>query len=92
MYFISMLRIILYIFSQGIYGDNDRIYQNKIYKKMLTPNYGCVGATYKFTCSDTIFTSLVMFFLYVDNRTTIIFINFFMIKTLYQAIIEIKLP
>ena len=29
-------------------GDNGRIYQFKIYKKMLTPNYGCVGATYKF--------------------------------------------
>ena len=35
---------------------------------MLTPNYGCVGAT---TCSDTVFASLVMFFIYVDNRTTI---------------------
>ena len=31
-----------------------RIYQIKIYKKMLTPNYGCVGATDKFTCSDTV--------------------------------------
>ena len=58
---------------------------------MLTPNYGCVGATYKFTCSDTVFTSLVMFF-FVDNRTTISFINSFMTKTLYQAIIEIKSP
>ena len=57
-----MLRIILCIFSQDIYGDNGRIYQIKIYKKMLTPNYGCVGATYEFICSDTIFTSLVMFF------------------------------
>ena len=40
---------------------------------MLTPNYGCVGATDKFTCSDTVFASLVMFFVYVDNpmnRTT----------------------
>ena len=82
-----MLRIILYIFSQDIYGDNGRIYQFKIHKKMLTPNYGCVGATYKFTCSDTIFTSLVMFFLYVDNHTTISFINSLMIKTLYQATI-----
>ena len=64
----------------------------KIYKKMLTPNYGCVSAIYKFTCSDTIFTSLVMVFHYVDNRTTISFINSFMTKTLYQAIIEIKSP
>ena len=52
----------LYIFSQEIYGDNGRIYQIQIYKKMLTPKYGCVSATYKFTCSDTVFTSLVMFF------------------------------
>ena len=62
MYFISMLRIILYIFSQEIYGDNGRIYQIKIYRKMLTPNYACVGATYISTCSDTVLTSLVMFF------------------------------
>ena len=62
MYFILMLRIILYIFSQEIYGDNGRIYQIKIYKEMLTPNYGCVDATYELTCSDTVFTSLVMFF------------------------------
>ena len=59
---------------------------------MLTPNYGCVGATYRFTCSDTVFTSLVMFFLYVGNRTIISIINSFMKKTLYQAIIEIKSP
>ena len=58
---------------------------------MLTPNYGCVSATYKFTCSDTVFTSSNVF-LYVDNRTTISFINSFMTKTLYQAIIEIKSP
>ena len=58
-----------------MYGDNCRIYQIKIYKKMLTPNYGCVSATYKFTCSETSFASLVMFFIYVDNRTTISFIN-----------------
>ena len=45
---------ILYIFSQEIYGDNGKIYQIKIYKKMLTPNYGCVGATDKFTCRDTV--------------------------------------
>ena len=42
---------------------------------MLTPNYGCIGATYKFTCSDTVFTSHVMLFVYVDNRTIISFIN-----------------
>ena len=30
-----------------MYGDNGRIYQIKIYKKMLTPIYGCVGATDK---------------------------------------------
>ena len=34
------------------------IYPIKIYKKMLTPNYGCVGATFKLTCSDPVFTSL----------------------------------
>ena len=56
----SVWIIKLYIFDQEIYGDNGRIYQ--IYKKMLTPNYGCVGATFKFTCSDTVFTSLVMCF------------------------------
>ena len=38
---------------------------------MLIPNNCCVGATYKFTCSETVFASLVMFFIYVDNRTTI---------------------
>ena len=38
---------------------------------MLTPNYSCVGATYKFTCSEIAFASLVMFFIYVDNRTPI---------------------
>ena len=59
---------------------------------MLTPNYGCVSATYKFTCSDTIFASFVMFFIYVDNHTTISFINSLMTNTLYQAIIEIKSP
>ena len=52
---------------------------------MLTPNYGCVSATYKFTSSYTVFTSLVMFVFYVDNCTTISFINSFMTKTLYQA-------
>ena len=46
--------LIIYIFSQEIYGDNGRIYQIKIYKKMLTPNYGWSGATDKFTCSDTV--------------------------------------
>ena len=40
-------------------------------KKMLTPNYGCVRATYKFTSIYTIFSSLVMFCLHVDNCTTI---------------------
>ena len=44
-----------------MYGDNGRIYQIKIYKKMLTTKYGCVGAAGKFTCSDTIFASLVIF-------------------------------
>ena len=51
---VAFLMLILYIFSHEIYGDNGRIYQIKIYKKMLTPNYGCVGATDKFTCSDTV--------------------------------------
>ena len=36
---------------------------------MLAPNYYCVGA--KFTCSETVFASLVMFFNYVYNRTAI---------------------
>ena len=61
---------------------------------MLTPNYGCVGASYKFTCSNTrhriYLTSNI--FLYVDYRTTISYINSFMTKTLYQAILEIKSP
>ena len=56
-----------------------RLYQIKIYKTILTPNYDCVGATYKFTCSDTVFASLAMFFIYVDNRTTISVINYLMI-------------
>ena len=51
---IAFLMFMLYIFSQEIYGDNGRIYQIKIYKKMLTPNYGCVDATDKFTCGDTV--------------------------------------
>ena len=42
---------------------------------MSTPNYGCVGAAGKFTCSDTVFASLVIFYIYVDNCTTIGFIN-----------------
>ena len=29
-------------------------YKKRIYKKMLTPNYVFVGATDKFTCSDTV--------------------------------------
>ena len=51
---VAFFMFILYIFSQEIYGDNGRIYQIKIYRKMLTPNYGCVGATDKFTCSNTV--------------------------------------
>ena len=31
MFFILMLRTILYIFNQEIYGDNGRIYKIKIY-------------------------------------------------------------
>ena len=38
---------------------------------MLTSNYGCVGATDKFTGSDTVFASLVMFFIYVNTRTIV---------------------
>ena len=34
---------------------------------MLTSNYGCVGATDKFTGSGPALTSLVMFFIYVNN-------------------------
>ena len=51
---VAFFMFILYIFSQEIYGDNGRIYQINNYKKMLTPNYGCVDATDKFTCSDTV--------------------------------------
>ena len=86
-----MLMRILYIFSQEIYGDNGRIYQIKIYKKML-PNYGCVGATYKFTCCDTVFTSLLIFFFMLTIVQLFGFIYSFVTKTLYQAIIEIKSP
>ena len=53
-----------------MYGDNSKIYQIKIYKKLLTPKYGYVGATEKFTGSNIVFASLVMFFIYVNNRTT----------------------
>ena len=54
---------------------------------------GCVGATYKFTCSDTVYIYLTCnVFLYVDNRTTISFITYSMTKTLYQALIESKSP
>ena len=28
---------------------------------MLTPNYGSIGTTFKFTCSDTVFASLVIY-------------------------------
>ena len=42
---------------------------------MLTPNHGCVGVAGKFTCSDTVFASLVIFYIYDDNRTNISFIN-----------------
>ena len=51
---VAFFMFILYIFSHDIYGDNGRIYQIKIYKKMLITNYGCVGATNKFTSSDTV--------------------------------------
>ena len=43
---------------------------------MLTSNYGCVGATDKFTGSDTVFGSLVMFFIHVNNRTTFSIMSF----------------
>ena len=46
------------------------MYQIKIYNKMLTPKYDYVGATNKFTSSDTVFASFVIFFIYVNNRTT----------------------
>ena len=62
---------------------------------MLTSNYGCVVATDKFTGSDTVLASLVVFFIYVNNRTTLSIISFIhslMTYTLYQAIIEIKSP
>ena len=36
---------------------------------MLTSNYGCVGAIDKFTGSDTVFASLVMFFIYVIKQS-----------------------
>ena len=62
--------LILDILSHEIYGDNGRIYQIKIYKKMLTPNYGSVGATDKFTCSDTVSVLYLHVFHLADNRTT----------------------
>ena len=43
---------------------------------MLTSNYGCVGATDKLSGSDTVFASPVMFFIYVNNRTTSPIISF----------------
>ena len=67
----SVWIIIFYIVSQEIYGYNGTIYQINIYKKMMTLNHGCVGATHKFTCSETVLASLLMFFIYVYNRTTI---------------------
>ena len=51
---VAFLMFILYNFNQEIYGENGKIYQIKIYKKMLTPNYGCVSANDKLTCSDTV--------------------------------------
>ena len=32
---VAFFMLILYIFSQDIYGDSDRIYQIKIYKKIM---------------------------------------------------------
>ena len=46
-------------------------------KKMLTQNCGCVGVTYKFMNRDTVFASLVMICLYIDNRTTNFITMFF---------------
>ena len=40
---------------------------------MLTPNYCCVGAAGQFTSSDTVFTSLVMFYF----KLTIVTYNFY---------------
>ena len=34
-----------------------KMYQIKIYKKMLTPNYGCVDATDKFTTVSLLYLS-----------------------------------
>ena len=52
---------------------------------MLTLNYGCVGATLIHLYGYRIYLTCNVF-LYVDNSTTISFINSFMTKTLYQAI------
>ena len=88
-----IIGLILNIFSQEIYGDNGRIYQIKIYKKMLTPNYGLsVPLINSLVATPYLAYLTCNVFLYVDNRTTISFINLFMTKTLYQAIIEIKSP
>ena len=64
--------------------------RSRIIKNVDTKLWLC--ATYKLTCSDTVFASLVMFFIYVDIRTTISFINSLMTQTLYQTIKEIKSP
>ena len=75
-----------------MYGYNGRIYQIKIYKRMLIPNYGCVGATYIFTYSDTVFTSLVMFFFMLTIVQLLVLLILSWKRTLYKAIIEIKSP
>ena len=46
MYFILILRIILYIFTHEIHGDDGRIYQIKIYKTMLTLINSLVATLY----------------------------------------------
>ena len=67
---VEFFMLILYIFSHEIYGDNGRIYQINIYKNMLTPNYGFVGATDKFTCATLYQCCICHVFHLADNRTT----------------------
>ena len=63
---------------------------------MLTPNYGCVGATDKFTSSDAVSLSVLYLscfsFMWTIVQLFYSFIYHLMIKTSDQAIIEIKSP
>ena len=62
-----MLTVGLCIYFQS--GDIERMVSNvrssRSVKKMVTPNCDFVSATYKYTCSDTVFASLEMLYLIV---------------------------